>query len=741
MTVPSPPMSLDGSCSAVYDNTLYVYTPGGFASLELKEGAKWTKLDMGVSVTGASCVGSNPANAADAGFWVVGGQGADDFTGLQKYTYANSNWTTITPTNMVTRDRQWHSAAYMQADDVIMIYGGNQNGVQTPNAETYCIGATAPYTTEEYTTGSSPSTISAILMQWSVADIAMVGGDASNTHVYLFNPNAKWRDFGTTLAQPFAKDISSMQAALVDGDDGSKSLYTFDMSASPNKVERMIVQDANGAPVQNSAPVTDKSSKSKSRRGLTIDNWPSYNSTLAPTDTRSGFSIAQGDDGQVVFVGGGSSKSPLAMFDVDKNGWEDPSTVFSGSESIKDVTTTSTAHHSTTKTHSHTTTFISSTRSSTISTTSTTSTTSSTTSAATASQTAAPAAGLSSDAILGVTLGAIGGFLLLLGLLLLCVKRRQHANKTRDIGRKGRSRETPSMEKDSAIAKETMMMGSKSNQMRGHNPQLSQESYSSMAILMGRVGQQKPPMGRPSIDSRRVSDGSIHKQFKSTISKPIPQPQNTMMQTPAPLEEQEPGRNLTAPVRPRHPSQAPDHDGTRRSSGWNRYWSGGSALQILGFGGKRKSSDSDESSRYSDADASNGHHRVTQDSAAVPPLNFKGRPSMSRVNSGSPIVSQYSKGAPEGMVAKIERPVSKASSGYSSGIPESVHDSWDPTSMGKPWGTERAPSSAYAPSFQLPHDEPAPRRPPTGVSQQPQLAMAAKSSDMSWLNLGDHNGV
>jgi hypothetical protein len=129
----------------------------------------------------------------------------------------------------------------------------------------------------------------------------------------------------------------------------------------------------------------------------------------------------------------------------------------------------------------------------------------------------------------------------------------------------------------------------------------------------------------------------------------------------------------------------------------------------------------------------------------VPPLNFEGRASMHRVNSGSPVVSQYAPKLPirEGLSGKIERPVSRGSSaGYSSGIPESVNEAWDPTAGDRPWGADRAPSSAYAPSFyhgtNLTPSSSGTRQgePPSGVSKQPQLAMAS-TSDMSWLNLGD----
>jgi len=293
-------------------------------------------------------------------------------------------------------------------------------------------------------------------------------------------------------------------------------------------------------------------------------------------------------------------------------------------------------------------------------------------------------------------------------------------------------------EKDTvAFAKSTQPTASPSH-YRGHNPQLSQESYSSVAILMGRMGPQKSGIARkPSRDSVRSSVSSLHKQFKSTISKPIPQPNNNPM-----LQGQDDKGVAFAPsvAEPRQrngPMEA--QDGTRRSSGWNRYWSGGSALQILGYGSnKRATATSDQSSHYSES-ANNANPRATQDSATVPPLNFEGRPEVNSVNTGSPIVSQYNSKVPtEGIAGTIERPVSPLSStsGYSSGVPESINEMWENRNNEKPWGADRAPSSIYQHSKADSTSAPAPA---SGVSQQPQLAMAAKSSDMSWLNLGEQS--
>ncbi|KAH7116647.1 hypothetical protein B0J13DRAFT_204948 [Dactylonectria estremocensis] len=764
MGLPKPPTSLDGSCSVIYDNILYSFTPEAFLSLSLEEGAKWKQLKMGEKVSGAVCVGATPSDAAQAGLFVVGGtSGSDGYTGLQKYTYSTGKWTTITPSELITKDRQWHGSTYIQTNDAILIYAGSRDGVPRPSGETFTIQASEPYSVNSHGPSSSPG-VKPILLSWSDADACLVGGDTGNIAVALFNPTTGWRESGATLAEPLSKDSSSIQAVVMSGDDGSKSLYTFDLSQSPNQVRRFVLQDASGAPLSNSAAATNE------KRDLSLDDWPKYNSTLAPTATRQNFAVAQGADGKVIFSGG-NSEEPLAMFDATKNSWLDATEVFEvekqkglsestlASSSFSTTETTSSAKSTkstSTKTRSSTSetsevssafatsTILSpgsSTASLTISEASASDTTDATGAAAGSSD---DDSGLSSNVILGITLGSIFGFLALLGLLLLLLARRCKAN--RNGMEASTARDFPSDEKDAVAFGNGPRQPLSPDHFRGHNATLSQESYSSMAILMGRAGKQKTILTRkPSNDTTRSSGSSLHKQLKATISKPILQE----MQHPAQQGYGIRGVTFDPTVAEPRPHAGPmeAQDDMRRSSGWNRYWSGGSALQILGFGGsKRTTIGSEQSSRYSEST----HHRNTrarQDSATVPPLNFDFRPEVNRVNSGSPVVAEYSKIAfKDGIAGKVECPPSRTSSwGYSSSIPETVNEAWDSTFSSKPWGADRAPSSAYSPSFYfgtpLSPSVASPRNPPTDVSSQPQPAMASTSSDMSWLNLGDRSRV
>ncbi|UKZ80885.1 hypothetical protein TrVFT333_008650 [Trichoderma virens FT-333] len=158
MSLPKPPSSLDNSCSVIHGNTLYSYSPQGFLSLPLQDSAEWKKLDMGVKVTGGTCVGTNPVNAGDAALFIVGGTSDEaGYPGLQKYTFATGNWTTVTVPGLVTQNRLLHGSTYIQADDVILVYAGNQDGSTGPSTSTFTIQASFPYNSHSFDSAPAPA--------------------------------------------------------------------------------------------------------------------------------------------------------------------------------------------------------------------------------------------------------------------------------------------------------------------------------------------------------------------------------------------------------------------------------------------------------------------------------------------------------------------------------------------------------------------------------------------------------
>jgi hypothetical protein len=746
MALPKPEYSLDDSCSVLYNNTLYTYTSEAFQSLSLVQGAKWTQLSMGTSVSGGVCVKATPASGK-AALYIVGGttNNTGDYQGLQKYTFDDGKWQIITPTALVAQNRLWHSAVYLNASDAILMYAGSQDGSKFPSSQTFTIQASEPYAVTSYQSIAPPA-IQPLLIPWNADSAIYIGGTDTNTQVMEFSKSTSWISSNSSLATPLY-DTSAIKAVVVDGDDGSKSLYTFDMTVSPNQVNRTVLVDGTGSPVQNAQAIISKSSSASTgaerlrraakRAQLTVSDWPSYNSTLAPKSTRSSYSVAMGGSGQVV-ISGGNENDPLCIFQAKENSWVNATALLvkSSSQQIISPSVTPTG----------------------------TTETSPTSSAASATSTA------SSDQngskfpvkVLGAVLGSIIGAALLLICFLILYRWRRKRNQLSEIGRgNGFPEEKDGFEfADRGLPE----MHSARQMPPRHGPSASQGSFSSVAILMGRIGHRRGDDEKGNGSAGTETSSQFNKNYKSAISNPVPQTQEHSYAQQAMAKEVSFGQDTVTP-RPRTSGRA-RRGSTRRSSGWNRYWSGGSAMtNFLGLGSKRNTFGSDSSSHYSDPrlpTASNAQRQpsqITTTSAMVPPLQLQipSDGALQRVRSASPTVGTASSiFTSREMSAQIERPdsyLSDASSyddrrdAFSSGVPESVHDR-DPESWAvghNDWAHNR-PSNTYTASiyttanrdtmnrdtmntsFLFP--QPQPQRPP---QRQPQ---PTPSSDMSWLNLG-----
>ncbi|KAM3086674.1 hypothetical protein ACMFMG_000800 [Clarireedia jacksonii] len=734
MALPKPKYPLQDSCSVLYNNTLYAYTSEAFQSLSLEQGAKWTQLSMGTSVSGGVCVKATPAKGK-AALYIVGGttNNTGDYQGLQKYTFDDGKWQVITPTALVAQNRLWHSAVYLNGSDAILMYAGSQDGSKFPSSQTFTIQASEPYDVTSYQSIAPPA-IQPLLIPWTADSAIYIGGSDINTQVMEFSTSTSWRSTDSSLATPLYNS-SAIKAVVVDGDDGSKSLYTFDMTVSPNQVNRTVLINGAGLPVQNAEAIISTREAAK-RAELTVSDWPSYNGTLAPKSTRSSYSVAMGGLGQVV-ISGGNENDPLCIFQAKENTWMNATAMLVKSSSqqiiVPSITPTGTTE---------------------------TSATSSAASATSATSTASSGKVSSKFPVkvLGAVLGSIIGLALLLigGLILFRWQRKR--KQLSEARRQGNATGFP-VEKDGfEFADRGLPELHSARQMPPrHGPSDSQGSFSSMAILMGRIGHRRGDDEKG--NGSAGTDTSIHfnKNYKPAISNPMPQAQENSYAQQAMAKEVSFGQDTVTP-RPRTSGRA-RRGSTRRSSGWNRYWSGGSAMtNFLGLGSKRNTIGSDSSSHYSDPrlpTASNAQRlpsQITTTSALVPPLQLPSDGGLYRVASASPTVGTASSlFTSREMSAQIERPdsyVSNASSyddrrdAFSSGVPESVHDR-DPESWAVPkndWSYNR-PSNTYTASiyttanrdtttnnFLFP--EPQPQRPPQRQHQP------TPSSDMSWLNLG-----
>ncbi|EXJ71266.1 uncharacterized protein A1O5_05072 [Cladophialophora psammophila CBS 110553] len=418
MSVPKPPVAIKNHCSVIHDGVIYVYSPDAFQTLALKEGAKWKEEANGVSVTGAICVkGGVDGDNSKAALYVVGGAtnaSTTDYTGLQRYSFDDKSWQTIVPVVNVTQNRLNHGAAYMNASSTLVVYGGSQNDNIGPSSETFTIGLFPPYEVLAYSS-IAPPTVSAFMLPWSQDHTLMVGGSSTNDKVFTFGPTDGWQDFGLTLPAPLP-DHSIAQSALFTLADNSMILQTFDLGQVPPTVTTNVLLNPGGAPATfgetvgggatTETPSPSPTISSKPRRQVSLNTYPAYNDTLAPSASRTRFDLAQGDDGLVALVGG-NDDNPVLFFNQSGNGWI-PASQFLGKEQQPLATSSSRVP---TPTSSNIPTF---------------------TSTSTASPAASGSSGNKSQGltILGAVLGAICGLLAILVILLLwlrSVRRRRKA--------------------------------------------------------------------------------------------------------------------------------------------------------------------------------------------------------------------------------------------------------------------------------------------------------------------------
>ncbi|QSZ35140.1 hypothetical protein DSL72_008005 [Monilinia vaccinii-corymbosi] len=742
MALPKPKYPLDDSCSILYNNTLYTYNSEAFQSLSLVQGAEWTQLPQGEPVTGGVCVKATPISGQDA-LYVVGGKSrnaASSYPGLQRYSFHNGKWETIITTVKVAQNRLWHSAVYLNGSDSILMYAGSQDGLQDPSSQTFTIAASPPYDVLSFKS-TAPPAIQPILLPWSSHSAIFIGGTSTNTDVMEFDPATSWVNTNISLASPMYS-TSAIKAVVVTGDDESKNLYTFDMTVAPNSVNRTVLVDGTGKPVKGAKAIVSVSTTGKQafkRKGgsLTVADWPAYNGTLAPTSTRTSYSVAMGAAGQVV-ISGGNKDDVLCIFEAKQNSWVNATSMLVKSTTQKVIPPSPSSPSS--------------------------STTSSPIPTGTGNFTVVSNASADKAAnpvpvkVLGAVLGSIiGAALLLIGVLVLLRWQR----KKREI-KNAHANEYP-LEKDGLEFSDRAPPDMHSSMPPRHGPSASQSSYSSMAILTGHVGHRRGDDDKGSGSAGSGASSRFNRNYKTPINEPTP-PEEAFAQN-ALAKEVSFGEDTVTPG-PRN-AATQRRGSTRRSSGWDRYWSGGSAMSsFLGIGDSKRNTtngDDDATSRRSDSTRFNTQRfpsQITTASALVPPLKIPipGDTPLYRVATNSPTVSTAGSHFPVAaeMSGTIEglRPdsyVSNCSSFddrsdlYSSGVPESIQDSglW---AADQDWSQNRS-SNAYSISVYTAANRDTvgtsnlaaqPPQPPLPTQQQNQPSIPA---DMSWLNLGTPNRI
>lgn len=345
--------ALSGHCSAIYNDTLYMLSDSKLLSLPLRQNATVAENTAPPQdVEDPACV-----RAGDALYVIGGGGTPQDYKGLQKYSFTDSTWETVDLPVDVLQTRRNHSTAYLEDSKEILIYAGSTDAAPSLlSSQTFLLSTVPPYILNSFTSDAPPAT-RPILQPWNSSHAVMVGGETTNNGIWLFGAADGWSRLGTNLSEPI--DPSS-RGILIDGTDGSKVLQLFDMSASPNTVENIVLLDAGGkvAPTgmtvggtSSSLPSSSSTASSSSgsassrkrKRDLTLGDWPQYNSTNAPTSTRTDCSIAQNSQDLVVMAGG-SDDEPIVLFNRSRNSWVDPDDFFGVKEQIplQPTSTTST---------------------------------------------------------------------------------------------------------------------------------------------------------------------------------------------------------------------------------------------------------------------------------------------------------------------------------------------------------------------------------------------------------------
>lgn len=619
---------------------------------------------MDISLTGAQCV-----RTADK-LYVVGGSpnatAADwNYPGLMHYTFSTKKWDWQRSESWNTQNRQNHGATYLPASEKILVYSGSQKtGDLGPSPETFLFSTKEPFYVRSFSSNGVPPSVKPMLMAWDDKSALMIGGGAANNAAWTFSEENGWSKLDVALEAGIVNQ-ESVQCSVVAGTDGSKVLQKFDMGVSPNKVERIVLLGKDGVPAKPGTTVGDKAKRN------TIADWPSYNATAAPPYTRSGFTIAQGDDGMTVALGG-NTQDPLCLFDAKENSWVNATTFFGGQHVL--TTSESSSISSSTPT-------------------ATASLTGSPTATSTDSSiaTAAPPDNKSKMlTVLGATLGTIFGIAAILILILFCLKYRKNKVK------KAQQNAYVEREKDrlSFADRGTDFMKEAGGSVATYNLPHGNDSVTSLAIIQGRGNGHKKNMA-----SDASTAGLVKKPSPLAYSQE-PYELSKFDLKPEPVEE-----SIIRQNSGRHPPQNKKNDRSR-SSGWSRYFANNEAtnLAMPAHNDNRSTFASDRSSMLSQSQYTNSRMQSQHPSTYVPPLEipkFDGQ-HLSRVASGSPTLgSVQSQTFPhQPMQAELARANSNGSirSGHSQNDDHYFRkpvESWTPV-MGD---DGRPPSSTYTGSM------------------------------------------
>lgn len=414
MSLPTPNTPLGNHCSTLFNGTLYAFSSTAFQSISLSKGAEWKTLPPGISTEGAECVHAHK-NTPQEALYIVGGTTSNSstvpetgFMGLQRWLFNDKRWETIGLPVPVTFNLTNHGATFLETSQQIIVFSGTTwPDTSTPSANTFLIKTTSPF--EITSIPAADPLLAPLVLPWGDDGALVVGGNADNKGLRVFRPTTGWTALSMSLENGLpAKGKAGV--SLMDGDDGSRMLYTFDMTTGPTAVTRLLVKDPNTASVRRRQQTTTLSTRtasaSASSTPLAASTWPTYNSKLAPKLSMDGISVAY--EGDMVVISPADDANPMAVFDGRTDSWMNTTELFGVTSTEDDTISTLSVNPSTTSTTTIP------------SVTSKPSSSSKATAAASSSS-----RGLSTVKILFIVLGSILGVVLILAITLFCLRRRR----------------------------------------------------------------------------------------------------------------------------------------------------------------------------------------------------------------------------------------------------------------------------------------------------------------------------
>jgi hypothetical protein len=639
-----PKYPLNGHCSIVRDGTLYVYSSAGFQSLKLEEGAEWTAMPMDISLTGATCV-----NAASEGMlYIVGGTANEtaadwNYPGLMHYSFAEKKWDWVRAESWNTQNRLNHGAVYLEKSKKLLVYSGSQTAGDTgPSTQTFLISTQKPYNVQSMPSAGAPPSVKPMLMEMDGDSALLVGGGAANTAIWKFSESAGWQDLGVALQQPIVNP-EAVQCTVVSG-------------KGKNKVDRILLVKEDGTPAAPGA------TPGKSKR-FTVDNWPEYNSTYAPTSARSGYSLAQAQDGLTV-ASGGNQTDPIVLFDAKENSWMNATALFAGQQVITNSESSST-----------------------MSSTSLPTSTPVASPSSTPSDNAVPVAPSNKGkmlTVLGATLGTIFGIAAILILILFCLKYRKNKSRQQAQGKGYVEKDRMSFaDRGAAFMKEAG--GSEIT----HQYTLGNDSRSSLAIIAGGRGAGH----KKNMASDASTAGLVKKTSPLGYSDPVELSKFDLKPEPIPekMVRQNSSRQPPAKTNPR-----------ARSSGWSRYFANNEATNLANVGPDRSTYASDRTSMVSQSEYTDSRIYTSRPSQHVAPLEipkFDGQ-RLSKVATGSPTLGSSKETLPY-QVQPMQAELGRANSNASTVSAISYNDQYyrKPVETWNPMGNDHRASSTYTGSM------------------------------------------